>query len=85
MARQGRKFTIDERKLKALFPAMLIAPQIKYIAYALGVRSVDTIKSWIASGEALQDQYSDKLGELDDIFPFEFEPYFENRKLEYDA
>lgn len=85
MARTGPKLLLNKKKLKALFPAMMIAPQDRYIAYALGVTKVDTIKSWVNTGNVLMEQFEDKLEGLDDIFSFEYEAVFENRKLEYDA
>lgn len=85
MARKGPKLALNEKKLKALFPAMMIAPQNKYIAYALGVTKTDTIQQWYMNGKVLLEQFEDKLEELDDIFSFEYEAVFENRKLEFDA
>ncbi len=85
MARTGPKLLLNKKKLKALFPAMMIAPQDRYIAYALGVTKVETIKSWVNTGNVLMEQFEDKLEGLDDIFSFEYEAVFENRKLEYDA
>lgn len=83
--RTGPKLLLNNKKLKALFPAMMIAPQDKYIAYALGVSKVDTIKNWVTNGCVLMEQFEDKLEGLDDIFSFEYEAVFEQRKLEYDA
>lgn len=85
MARQGAKLLLDERRLKLLFPAMQVAVQAKYIAYALGVAKPDTIKQWIKAGEVLQDQFEQELEPLNDIAPFEYESIFESRKLEFDA
>lgn len=85
MTKTGPKLKLNEKKIKALFPAMMIAPQDRYIAYALGVSKVDTIKQWYINGKVLLEQFEDELEELDDIFSFEYEAVFENRKLEYDA
>jgi hypothetical protein len=85
MARTGPKISLTWKKLKSLFPAMMIAPQDKYIAYALGVTKPETIKQWYHAGKVLQEQFEDKLVEFDDIFSFEYEALFEDRKLEFDA
>lgn len=83
--RTGPKLALNEKKLKALFPAMMIAPQNRYIAYALGISKVETIKQWYANGKVLLEQFEDKLEELDDIFSFEYEEVFEYHKVEFDA
>lgn len=86
MARSGRKLTLDNRKIKALFPIMInSAPTPKYIAYGLGIQKVETVKEWINAGNVLQEQFDEEIDELNDIFPYEYEHVFENRKLEYDA
>jgi hypothetical protein len=85
MARTGPKISLTWKKLKSLFPAMMIAPQDKYIAYALGVTKPETIKQWYHAGKVLQEQFEDKLTEFDDIFSFEYEALFEDRKIEFDA
>lgn len=82
--RTGPKLILNRKKLKALFPAMMIAPQDKYIAYALGVSKVETIRNWVLNGKVLMAQFDDKLEELDSIFSFEYEAIFEQRKLEFD-
>ena len=83
MTKTGPKLSLNEKKLKALFPAMLIAPQDKYIANALGVKP-QTIKLWVANGEAIQDKFEDLLEPLDEIFSFEYEDVFESRKPEFE-
>lgn len=82
----GRKLSLDKKKLKALFRVMInSAPTPKYVAYGLGINKPETIKDWIKSGEILQEQFYDELEPLDDIYPYQFEEVFENRKLEFDA
>lgn len=83
--RCGPKLTLNEKKLKVLFPAMMRAPQDKYIAYALGVSKVGTIKQWYMNGKVLLEQFEEKLEELDEIFSFEYEEVFEYHKIEFDA
>lgn len=86
MAKVGKKLALDKKKLKALFQVMInSAPTPKYVAYGLGIKKPETIKEWIKAGEILQEQFEDKLEELDEIFPFAFEEVFENRKLEFEA
>lgn len=81
----GPKLALNKKKLKVLFPAMMIAPQNKYIANALGLNKAETVKNWVLAGEKLMENFEDKLEPLDEIFSFEYEPVFENRKLEFDA
>lgn len=83
MAKTGPKLSLNDKKLKALFPAMLIAPLDKYIANALGVKP-RTIKEWVVNGEAIQDRFEEQLEPLDEIFNFEYEDIFENRKIEFE-
>lgn len=83
--RTGPKLALNNKKLKALFPAMMIAPMPKYIAYSLGISKPDTIRNWVASGDALMEEYAELLEPLDNIFSFEYEALFENRKLQYDS
>ena len=83
MTKTGTKLSLNEKNLKVLFPAMLIAPQDKYIANALGVKP-QTIKLWVANGEAIQDKFEDLLEPLDEIFSFEYEDVFESRKPEFE-
>ena len=64
MGNSGRKFSLDKKKVKALYQAMLYGGiQIKYIAYNLGVRE-NTLRSWIDAGNTLCEAYEDKLEEL---------------------
>lgn len=83
--RVGPKCLLNNKKIKALFPAMMISPQNKYIAYQLGVTRVKTISDWVNAGDVLQEKFENELEELEDIFSFEYEPVFENRKIEFDA
>lgn len=81
----GPRIKLDNKKLKALFSVMLQAPTPKYIAYALGISKVDTVRSYIASGNALIEKFEEELEPLDDIIPNEFELVFEGRQEEFDA
>lgn len=86
MAKAGNPLSLTKAKLKHVFRiAINSAPTPKYIAYGLGVQRPETIKEWIKAGEVLQQQFSDELEELDEIYPYSFEEVFENRKLEFDA
>ena len=85
MANAGRKFSLDKRKVKALYQAMLYGGiQIKYIAYNLGVKE-NTLRSWIEAGNTLCEAYEDKLEELEDIFPYMYLDLWENKKEQYEA
>ena len=85
MGNSGRKFSLDKKKVKALYQAMLYGGiQIKYIAYNLGVRE-NTLRSWIDAGNTLCEAYEDKLEELEDIFPYMYMDLWENRKEEFEA
>lgn len=85
MGNAGRKFSLDKKKVKALYQAMLYGGiQIKYIAYNLGVRE-NTLRSWIEAGNTLCETYEDKLEELEDIFPYMYLDLWENKKEQYEA
>lgn len=84
MGKTGPKLGLNNKKLKALFPAMMIAPQNKYIANALGVIKTDTIKDWYLNGMALMEKFENELEPLDDIFSFEYEATFDTRKEEFE-
>lgn len=84
MAKTGPKLGLNNKKLKALFPAMMIAPQNKYIANALGVNRADNIKVWYLNGMALLEKFETELEPLDDIFSFEYEATFETRREEFE-
>lgn len=85
MGKVGVKVKLDNTKLKAILPIMLQAPTPKYLAMGLGFNSVDTVKNYIRTGEVLQDEFSDKLEELDMILPYFYEQAFEQRIEEYEA
>lgn len=87
MARTGSKLKLTKQKLKQVFDiAINTAPTPKYIAYGLGVKHVDTIKSWVMAGISLQDTFEDKLEELDEISPWKYREIWEqSKKLEADA
>lgn len=85
MGNAGRKFSLNKKKVKALYQAMLYGGiQIRYIAYNLGVRE-NTLRSWIDAGNTLCENFEDKLDELEDIFPYMYIDLWENKKEQYDA
>lgn len=85
MGTAGRKFSLDKKKVKALYQAMLYGGiQIKYIAYNLGVRE-NTLRGWIEAGNTLCETYEDKLEELEEIFPYMYIDLWENKKEQYEA
>lgn len=80
----SRKFSIDKKRVKALYEAMLYGGvQIRYIAYNLGVKE-NTLRNWLQTGEALCENFEDKLEELEEIFPFMYLDLWENRKIEFE-
>lgn len=81
----GPKLALNNKKLKMLFAIMQISPFDKFIAMQLGLSKAQTITQWVRNGEALMEQFEDKLQELDDIFIFEYNEVFNNRILEFDA
>lgn len=85
MGTAGRKFSLDKKKVKALYQAMLYGGiQIKYIAYNLGVKE-NTLRGWIEAGNTLCETYEDKLEELEEIFPYMYIDLWENKKEQYEA
>lgn len=81
------KILLTKQKLRQVFDiAINTAPTPKYIAYGLGIRSIDTIKSWILIGMNLQENFEDKLDGLYDISPWHYRNIWEqSKKLEADA
>ena len=85
MGNAGRKFSLNKKKVKALYQAMLYGGiQIRYISYNLGVRE-NTLRSWIEAGNTLCENFENKLDELEDIFPYMYIDLWENKKEQYDA
>lgn len=85
MGTAGRKFSLDKKKVKALYQAMLYGGiQIKYIAYNLGVKE-NTLRGWIEAGNTLCETYEDKIEELEEIFPYMYIDLWENKKEQYEA
>ena len=81
----GRPFLLNNKKIKALYSAMLHGGiQIKYISYNLGVKE-KTIRSWIAGGDTLCDNFEEELAPLEDIFPYMYMDLWENKKEEYEC
>lgn len=85
MGKTGPKVKLDNTKLKAMLPIMLQAPTPKYLAMGLGFNSVDTVKNYIHTGEVLQEEFADKLEDLDMILPYFYEQAFEQRIEEFEA
>ncbi len=85
MAKAGPKLKLDNKKLKALFSVMMVAPTYKYVAYALSITQPETVSNYYHMGKALEMQYEKELEPLNDIIPFDFEQIFENRKEEFEA
>ena len=66
----GRPFLLNNKKIKALYSAMLHGGiQIKYISYNLGVKEKN-IKRRIDGGDTLCDNFEEELEPLEDIFPY---------------
>lgn len=85
MAKTGPKLKIDNNKLKAMLPIMLQAPTPKYLAMGLGINNVDTVRNYIKTGTLLEEEFSDKLEDLDLLLPYTYEQVFEQRKEEFEA
>lgn len=83
--RTGPKIKLNNEKLKSILPLMLQAPTPRYLAMGLGLSKTETVKNYIASGNALIEQFEDKLEELDNIIPFTYEQIFNQRIEEFEA
>lgn len=80
----GRKFSIDKCKVKALFECMLYGGiQIRYIAYNLGIKE-NTLRNWLEAGEALCENFENKIEDLEEVFPYMYMSTWENRNLEFE-
>ena len=85
MAKTGPKLKIDNNKLKAILPIMLQAPTPKYLAMGLGINNVDTVRNYIKTGTLLEEEFSNKLEDLDLLLPYTYEQVFEQRREEFEA
>ncbi len=81
----GPKIKLNNEKLKSILPLMLQAPTPKYLAMGLGLNKTETVKNYISSGNALIEQFEDKLEELDNIIPFTYEQIFNQRIEEFEV